>query len=149
MLFIVINSGSLKSKSRILISLLIVSCMITLCSCTTIESFTVSPDSLKSGSPGQITNIKLKNGDSVECENRNVEVIKKSDSVIVLSVLNRFTRENSGSINDVLIIPLKDTLNVRLNRTEIDESLTILLVVGLLIAAVGLTLSGTFSFEIK
>lgn len=149
MLFIIINSGSRKYKRTILIYLFIVSCLITLSSCTTTESFTVSPDSLRSGSPGQITNIILKNGDSVECENKNVEVIKKSDSVIVLSVLNRFTREHSGSISDELIIPLNDILNVRLNKTETDETLTILLVAGLLIAAVGLTLLGTFSFEMK
>ncbi len=147
MIFKLINSESLKSKKTVLTYLLVISCLIAFSSCMTTESLTVSPDSLKSASPGQITNIKLKNGDSINCDNKIVQIIARPDSIKMLTVLSRVTGDNSGAFSNYKIIPLSEIINVKMEKSEIDKPMTIIFFAGLIVSVIGLIMSGAFSYK--
>jgi hypothetical protein len=141
------NSESLRIINSIFIYLLVISYITTLSSCTTTESLTVSPDSLNSSYSDEIVNIKLKNGNSVNCENKIVEIIKRTDSTVALYISSRVSRDNTESFRSNQIIPLNDILSVQLDKIEADFPMTILIVGGALIVLVGLTLLAAFSFS--
>ena len=143
----IMNSESLRIINSIFIYLLVISYITTLSSCTTTESLTVSPDSLNSSYSDEIVNIKLKNGNSVNCENKIVEIIKRTDSTAALYLSSRVSRENTESFRSNQIIPLNDILSVQLDKTETDLPMTILIAGGALIVLVGLTLLAAFSFS--
>jgi hypothetical protein len=104
----------------------------------TTESLTVSPDSLKPGSSVEITKIKLKNGDSIDCENKVIQVIKRSDSIVALSIYNKISREGSETFRKNQVIQLNDILTFQLEKSETNIPLTILFVSGILIGFFGL-----------
>ena len=143
----IMNSESLRIINSIFIYLLVISYITTLSSCTTTESLIVSPDSLNSSYSDEIANIKLKNGNSINCENKIVEFIKRTDSTAALYLSSRVSRENTESFRSNQIIPLNDILSVQLDKTETDLPMTILIAGGALIVLVGLTLLAAFSFS--
>lgn len=142
----IINSERLRLKRTILIYLLIISYLTTFSSCMTTESLTVSPDSLSYAKSGDITKIILKNGKSIDCENMFIEIIKRSDSIVALSIykFNRASRENAETYSKTEIISLNDILTVQLEKNEIDTTMTILLVSGIVILVGGLIALETF-----
>lgn len=138
MMYKIICSESLRFTRTILIYFLIISYLTTFSSCMTTESLTVSPDSLKPGSSVEITKIKLKNGDSIDCENKVIQVIKRSDSIVALSIYNKISREGSETFRKNQVIQLNDILTFQLEKSETNIPLTILFVSGILIGFFGL-----------
>ncbi|MBK8552472.1 MAG: hypothetical protein IPL53_15930 [Ignavibacteria bacterium] len=150
MIYKLINSENLRFKRAILIYFIIISYLITFSSCMTTESLTVSADKLKSVTSGEITNIKLKNGNSIDCGNKFVEIIKKSDSTVLLSMYTPVhSRENYGSEKNEMIIPVNDILTVQLQNRETDVPMTILLVFGIAVIAGGLIALSVFHSQDK
>lgn len=145
MLYRIINSESLRFKRTVLIYLLIITYLTTFSSCMTTESQTVSPDALSSESSAEITKIKMKNGTSVDFENKIVKIINKTDSALSLNIFTRASRENTGLESNKMIIPLNDILAVQLEKSETDVPLTILLAAGIIIVAGGLIAWSVFS----
>lgn len=134
----ILYSVSLRFKRTILVYFLIISYLTTFSSCTTTESISVSPDSFKSAYSDKITSLKLKNGTSIDCMNKVIEIIKKSDSTVMLSIYNRISREGSETFRNTQIIPLNDILTLQLEKSETNIPLTILFVSGILIGFFGL-----------
>lgn len=147
MFYKIINSSKLKSLRVFLNSFLIITYLTSFSSCATTESLTVSPDSLRTESSEQITKIVMKNGSSIDFENKIIEKINKTDTTIVLNIYSRVSRENTGTDRKEIIIPLNDILTVRLEKTDLDIPLTIIVLLGVLIVVGGLITLADYNFS--
>lgn len=157
MIYKIINSEKIRIQRAILSCLLIITTLITFSGCMTTEMFYISPESVNYGNQGEITKIQLKNGTSIDCENKTIKFERDSNSVGYIVIVTH-SADTVKKGNKLYIqskeqrITASDILKIHLKKTDVNGGLTALAIVGGLIAVIliigAISLSGADEIKI-
>ncbi len=129
MFYYIINSRKFRYKRAVIIYLLVISYMVTFNSCMTTKNFSVTPDSLDSASIHEISKIKLKDGTSIDCEDKIIKLKKEADSTLLFDISSYTVGDNYQTYWTKKQIAAKDILKIQLEKSEANTDATVVLVI--------------------
>lgn len=132
MLYKFINQPKLELLKLIFNIFLIISYMTTLSSCMTTYNYSESPESMETVSASEIKKIELKSGIMIDCKDKLIKFEKGIDSVTYIALGYHVTEDHKNYWKEQRISE-NDIYKIYLERSELNQEKTFLLVLGILV----------------
>lgn len=136
MIYKLIYHPKLKFKITFLNIFLIICYTASLYSCETTRSYSVNPDSIGKISSQEITRIELKNGETINCRNMIIKFENGTDSARYIILRSYTSGADFKTYWTEKRIPEKDIRKIYLEKTETNNTKTVIYVSGIVIALI-------------